>query len=86
MSFETFDSLWDGLVDNLKHQMDVNGEAICHQQVMAQALLELIIGPDDKRKYAAALDTFTKELKAKCRLEERPSGIVFIFSREPHVE
>jgi hypothetical protein len=74
------DSLWSAVVENLKNQIALSGEAICHCGVMQQVLRERIIGEVTEVKYAAALATFATEMKANARLEKTENGVVFIFS------
>jgi hypothetical protein len=73
------DSLWSGVSDNLRNQIAVSGEAICHSQIIGQVLSERIVGEPSEAKYAAALEIFTRELEATWEARPSENGPVLVF-------
>jgi hypothetical protein len=74
-----FETLWDGLSDNLRNQITVDGEAICHSNIIAQALTERIEGEVSEAKYAAALEVFAAGLGATWEARPSEHGPVLAF-------
>jgi hypothetical protein len=79
-------SSWSALAKDLKDQIIISGQAVCHITVMARVLRERIIGEATIEKYAAALAVFMKETKTKARLESTEQGKFFVFSPLPDTQ